>query len=449
MIGSMVVDHTQIGAAFRRLSLPVAVQMLGDQLLGTADTIAIGSLGTVALAGATAANTIAIVVTFAAFGLVSGTGIVAAQRIGAHDIEGFGRTLRAGVAAPFAVGVLCLILSLFGAAAAMHGLIGDLPSAHASANYLVLRCAAIMPMAFSATLIVGIGAAGNQRLGVLVLIVVNAIHIPLLLLLGLGWLTHHPFGIVGAGVSSLISETIGALFAIAYIARRAEYHVLRERSFSWPLAVRCARLGFPEMVFLMGVTAPDVVIVAMLAPLGAIFVAAFRALNVVSDLTFVVPSPLQSAAQIVIGQRLGAGDPQGARWFLERATRVSLLVTTLTAVVMAALAWPLAFVFTLNAAVATIAALPLALHMITLPLKGWSMVALAPIRASGDTRFSMTVGLVCSALVIPLAWIGIERLHLGLYSVPLGWIAAWAIRALLTQWKLRDGAWMRRAPLAA
>ncbi len=59
MIGSMIVDHTQIGAAFRRLSLPVAVQMLGDQLLGTADTIAIGSLGTVALAGATAANTIA------------------------------------------------------------------------------------------------------------------------------------------------------------------------------------------------------------------------------------------------------------------------------------------------------------------------------------------------------------------------------------------------------
>jgi hypothetical protein len=61
----------------------------------------------------------------------------------------------------------------------------------------------------------------------------------------------------------------------------------------------------------------------------------------------------------------------------------------------------------------------------------------------------MTVGLFCSALVIPLGWIGIERLHLGLYSVGLGWIAAWLVRALLTQWKLRDGAWMRRAPLAA
>ncbi len=205
----------------------------------------------------------------------------------------------------------------------------------------------------------------------------------------------------------------------------------------------------PEAIFLLGVTVPDIFIVAMLAPLGAIAISAFRALNVVSDLTFVVPSPLQSATQVVIGQRLGARDPTGARWFFERALRLSLIVTTLTGVVVAILAWPLGYIFTLDARIATIAALPLALHMVTLPLKGWAMVSLAPIRASGDTRFSMTIGILCSALVIPLAWIGIERLHLGLYSVALGWIAAWAVRALLTQRKLRDGAWMRRAPLAA
>ncbi len=77
------------------------------------------------------------------------------------------------------------------------------------------------------------------------------------------------------------------------------------------------------------------------------------------------------------------------------------------------------------------------------------MVSLAPIRASGDTRFSMTVGIACSVLVIPLAWIGIERLHIGLYSVALGWIAAWTVRGVLTQIRLDSGEWMRRAPLPA
>jgi multidrug resistance protein, MATE family len=445
----MIVDHRRIGAAFRRLSIPVAIQILGDQLLGTVDTIAIGSLGAVALAGATAANTIFIAIVFAASGFMSGTAIVAAQRIGAGDIDGFARTVRAGSGAPLVVGLVAFVASIFGAVPAVHALIGAIPSAHASAIYLVLRCASILPIVLSGTLIVGLGAAGNRQLGILVLVVVNLIHIPLLLMLGLGWWSHHPFGIVGAGISSLLSETIAAGYAIWYVARRPAYRIFAERELSWSLAQRCARLGFPEAVFLLGVTVPDIFIVAMLAPLGAMAVAAFRALNVVSDLTFVVPSPLQSAAQVVIGQRLGARDPAGARWFFERARRVSLFVTTLTGAIVALLAWPLAYVFTLDAAIATIAALPLALHMVTLPLKGWAMVSLAPIRASGDTRFSMTVGILCSALVIPLAWIGIERLQLGLYSVALGWIAAWGVRALLTQWKLRDGAWMRRAPLAA
>ncbi len=189
------------------------------------------------------------------------------------------------------------------------------------------------------------------------------------------------------------------------------YRVFAERELSWSLAKRCALLGLPEAIFLLGVTVPDIFIVAMLAPLGAMAVAAFRALNVVSDLTFVVPSPLQSATQVVIGQRLGARDPAGARWFFERSLRISLVVTTLTGAIVAIFAWPLAYLFTLDAAIATIAALPLALHMVTLPIKGWAMVSLAPIRASGDTKFSMTVGILCSALVIPLAWFGIEKLH--------------------------------------
>jgi len=445
----IVVDHTRIGAAFRRLSIPVAIQMLGDQLLGTVDTIAIGSLGAVALAGATAANTVFIAIVFAVSGFMSGTSIVAAQRIGAGDVAGFARSVRAGVVVPLLVGIACFAASLAVAGPTIHALIGALPSAHASAVYLVLRCASIVPIVISGTLIVGLGAAGNRQIGIFVLVVVNLIHIPLLLMLGLGWWTHHPLGIVGAGVSSLLSETIAAACAIIYVARRPAYRIFAEKGIAWTLARRCAKLGLPESIFLLGVTVPDICIVAMLAPLGAIFVAAFRALNVVSDLTFVVPAPLQQATQVVIGQRLGARDPRGARWFFDRSLRFSLVVTTLSGAIAACLAWPLAYVFTLNAAVATIAALPLALHMATLPLKGWAMLSLAPIRASGDTRFSMTVGILCSALVIPLAWIGIERLHLGLYSVPLGWIAAWAVRALLTQWKLRDGAWMRRAPLAA
>jgi len=446
---TMIVDHTKIGAALRRLSLPLAVQMLGDQLLGTVDTIAIGTIGTTALAGVTAATTVFFTLIMVLGGLWSGLGIIAAQRIGAHDVDGFARTVRAGFFVPALAAIVLTLVSLAGAEPMLHLMLGAMPSVHASATYLILRCISLIPINVSATLIVGLGAAGNRKLGVYLLALINLIHIPLLLVLALGWLTHHPFGITGAGISTLISETIAAIFACVYVARKPVYRIFAQRGIDLNLAMRCAWLGLPESVFGFAIVAPDVAIVAMLAPLGPTLVAGFRALNVVSDLTFVVPSPLQSATQTVIGQRLGARDAAGAQLFLNRSLRATLLVTTITGALVAVASWPLAYLFTMNAAVASVAALPLAVHMITMPIKGWAMVALAPIRAAGDTRFSMAVGIACGIVVLPIAWFSIERLHIGLYAVPIAWIVAWSARAALTALKLRNSRWSEREPLAA
>jgi Na+-driven multidrug efflux pump len=153
---------------------------------------------------------------------------------------------------------------------------------------------------------------------------------------------------------------------------------------------------------------------------------------------------MQSAVQTVVGQRLGAGDVEGARWFFARSRVFSFWITTLTGAITALLAWPLAYLFTLNAVVASAAAWPLALQMATLPIKGWAMVSMALIRAAGDTRFSMTVGIVSSVLVIPLSFLFIKVLHIGLLGVPIAWLVAWFARLILTVIKLRDDSWTRR-----
>lgn len=445
---SMIVDHRNVGAAFRRLSLPVAASMLGDQLLGIVDTIVIGSLGAVALAGATSAVTVFIAVGFAGFGFMNGCGIIAAQRIGAQDIGGFGKAVRAGILVPLAVAIACAVLSIFLARPIVGEMIGHLPSARASAGYLTIRCFSLIPIAISGTLIVALGAAGNRKFGVMVLAIINLVHIPLVLILTLGWITHHPLGIIGAGISSLLSECIAAIFAIFYVARRPLYGIFTRLNADLRLSFECARLGLPEAVFLFAVMAPDAFMVAMLAPFGAMAIAAFRALNVVSDATFVVPSPLQSAAQTVIGQRLGAGDVEGAKWFFGRARTWATWISAGTGAIAACLAWPAAYVITLNPAVASLAVWPLAVHMATLPIKGWSMVSMAPIRASGDTRFSMIIGIVTSLLVFPASYACIRVLHIGLWGVPVSWIFAWSARAVITAIKLRGESWTRRELIA-
>lgn len=425
------------------------MQFAGDQLLGIVDTIAIGSLGAIALAGVTAASAIFIALASIIAGFMSGATIVAAQRIGAHDLDGFGETARAGTAAPLLASIVATIVSFAFSEAMLHGMIGSIASVPQSASYLELRCLSLIPMAIDGTLIGCFGAAGNRALGVRVLAIINLVHIPLLLMLALGWWTHHPLGIVGAGISSLIAETIGAAYAILYVARRPAYRVFAAVRTRLATALHCARLGLPEAVFLAAVMIPDAMLVKIVAPLGVLAIDGLRALNVVSDLTFIVPSPLQTATQIVIGQRLGANDRNGALHFFHRARRIATLIATGVAGAVALLAWPFTYLFTLNPVVAAYAAAPLALHMLTLPLKGYAMLSLAPIRASGDTRFSMWIGLICSFVVIPVAWLTITFAHVGLFAVPIAWIIAWVLRLLLTEWKIRRGDWLLRAPLEA
>ncbi len=445
---SMIVDHRNVGAAFRRLSLPTGVAMLGDQVLGIVDTIVIGSLGAVALAGATGAVTAFMAIAFAVLGFMAGGGIIASQRVGAGDVDGFGKTVRAALVMPLVAAIVIALASMLFSEPVLHEMVGRLPSAHASGTYLFVRCLSLIPIAISGTLITGLGVAGNRKFGAIVLAVINIVHIPLVLVLALGWLTHHPFGIVGAGVSSLLSEAIAAAYGVLYVWRRPVYRIFTQLTLDFRLAVECARLGLPEAVFLFTMMAPDAFIVAMLAPFGPVQIAAFRALSVVSDITFVVPSPLQSAVQTVIGQRLGANDVEGAKWFFRRSRVVAFWISAVTGIAAALLAWPAAYVITLSAAVASLAAWPLAAHMVTLPIKGWAMVSMAPIRASGDTRFSMTIGIVTGLLVVPASYACIRVLHVGLWGVPIAWIFAWSARSIITAIKLADESWTRRELIA-
>ena len=79
--------------------------------------------------------------------------------------------------------------------------------------------------------------------------------------------------------------------------------------------------------------------------------------------------------------------------------------------------------------------------MLTLPLKGYAMLGIARVRAAGDTRFSMLVGALASAVDIPGTWFAVHVLHAGLFAVPLAWIVAWLVWCGATALRLRRFDW--------
>ena len=316
----------------------------------------------------------------------------------------------------------------------MHVMLRGIPEANAAGTYLILRSISLLAIEVSGTAIAAFGAAGDTKLAVRVLVAINLVHLPLLAILALGLGTHHPLGIVGAGISSLLAEIVGAAYALTRVRARPELCIFADRTIDVAITRASFWLGLPEFVFLVVMVTPDAITIGLLAPLGVTIVAAYRALTVVNDLMWAFPGSLGEATQIVVGQRLGASDVAGARDTVDRGRHKR-------GEIVAVLAKPLAFLFTLNWTLAALAAGPLALHMLTSPLKGYGMAALAPIRAAGDTRFSMWLGLLTGSIGLGGIALGVAVLHIALWAVPLAWVAAWSVRCIVTALRLRTGDW--------
>jgi putative MATE family efflux protein len=443
------IEHRNAGATLRRLATPNALAMVGDQLLGIVDTIAIGALGTAALAGITAAVGVFMVLGIGLFAFGTGLRIVGAQAIGAGASERFGAIVRAAIVVPFAIALVAALSSLVLAYPLLHAILPAGAALDAAAHYLVLRSFCLPLMVCSGMLIVAFATAGDSRLALRVLLVINAVHVPLVFVLALGWLTHHALGLTGAGISSLIAECVGLAYAVRATLRRPELRVFA----SWRIEPRLVRtttaLSWPEFVFLVLQIVPEPATIALLAPSGTEAVAAFRALSLVSDVTWSLPGSLGDASEVVLGQRIGARDYAAAKRFQREATRIAVQVCAGVGVAFAIGAWPLAALCTLSPALATLAAAPLALHVgVTLPLKGWSMTVIAPIRAAGDTRFVMVMGIVTTTVALAGITVAIRVLGLGLWGVPFGWTAAWIVRGTLTTLRMRTGDWERRRLVA-
>jgi len=438
-------EHRDAGAALRRLATPNALALVSDQLLGIVDTVAIGSLGTAPLAGITGATGVFMVLGIGLFAFTSGLRIAGAQAIGAGESARFGAIVRAATVVPLAIAAAAACASFVAGRPLLHAMLPAGAPVAASANYLALRCLCLLPMVCSGTLAAACATAGDARPTLRLLLTINAVHVPLVFVLALGAGTHRAFGMTGAGASSLIAEVVGLTYAVVETMRRPQLGIWTSRSISWPLVRLTASLSWPEFVFLCLQIVPEPVTVALLAPFGTEAVAAFRALSLVSDATWSLPGSLGDASEIVIGQRIGARDYAGAKTFQRDATRIGVAVCVGVGILVAALAWPLAALFTLSASLATLAAAPLATHVgVTLPLKAYAMTALAPVRASGDTRFVMVMGIATTAVALGGIALGIVTLHLGLWAVPFGWTAGWVVRGAITTARLRNGDWERR-----
>ena len=277
-------------APLLRLALPIVAGLAASTLIGVVDTVMIAPLGTLPLAAASLTTAAMIIFYSAIYGFVSAVGVEAAHRHGGAQADAVAAALRAGLGlAPLAglVAALLMVLILL-----ILPLIGQPPEVLAIITpYWLAMAAVLVPVALLMVIAQVLNAMDRPwtAAGFAFLAVILNIPLNYLLIWGIGdW---PGLGLVGAGLASLIAETLALLVAIIWLAR---HRLLRARP-DTALRRRLARGGLPLGIF------------------GATALAANQIVQAVGGVLYMLPLGMAAAVAIRIGQASGSGDPARLR----------------------------------------------------------------------------------------------------------------------------------------
>jgi putative MATE family efflux protein len=205
---------------------------------------------------------------------------------------------------------------------------------------------------------------------------------------------------------------------------------------------RILNIGLPGAMEQVVFQAGFLVFAAMAVSLGTHNYAAQQVAFTVNGFSIMPAFAFGVAATTLVGQSLGAKDPERA----ERSAQAALKNGTLWMIVMgvAFLIWrePLVRIFTTDPDVWQPAEMCLIVMAFSQPFLAISMVYASALRGAGDTRATLVITFAGIWLVrVVLGYVLGIVLGLGLLGLWIAWFSDWFVRAILVALRFRTGKW--------
>ncbi len=435
---------TQRGALKRVLvlSYPIVVANLSQIVLGLVDTAMISRVSTDALAAAAVASSVNVAASMLYAGWATAAQVIAARRFGEGRAPAVGQLLDVSLLVGVATGVVVLLLLLLAASPllAAFGLSEDVRSE--GVPYLRMLALAAPLAAATAMFRAVYAGVGETNVAMRMTVMVNVINVPLnyLLIFVVGW------GLLGAGVGTLIAVTVGCVYMgrFGWTRFRDTYELFRISHLyeSREVFPRLWSIGWPETAMLFLGYVNNVLVLRIVASLGTSVIAASQVVTNVQQILWTMIWALSTGVSILVGQSLGSRDERSVS-LTERAG-LMLMIALPTAVLAPVLVAPslVLHLLTPDGDVVSEAKRALPLLALQVPFMATSMVLAAVLRAAGDSKWVFYTSTASSYLVmVPLAWLLAIGMDWGLRGIYVAGIAFFAARTIGAWWRYRQENW--------
>ncbi len=440
-------DYTQgsIRKAIVLLAVPMILELSLESVFAVVDMFFVGRLGENAIATVGLTESVVALVYSVAIGLSTAATAVVARRIGEKDGNGASHAAMQAILLSVAVTVL---ISVAGILFAPHVLLlmGASPEVVREGTpfaRIMLGGSVVIILLF---LINGIfRGAGNAAIAMRSLWLASLSNILLcpLFIYGIGpW---DGFGLTGAAVATTLGRGIGVLYQCYFLLKgsgnlRIKTSHLRP---DFPVITNLIRIAWPATFQFLIASGSWVVLAWLVATTGGTSATAGYQIAIRNFVFFILPAwGLSNAAATLVGQNLGAGQPERADKSVRLTAKYNALFMTGVTVTFLLFAAPIVGIFTRDAAVHQIGALALRLIGSGYIFYGVGMVMIQAMNGAGDTRTPTLINFAGFWLFqIPLALLlakGLGMAETGVFiSIPIAETAI-AVAAVVL---FRRGKW--------
>ncbi len=428
------------------LLIPVIVEQLLNSFMGMADTMMVSHAGSAAISAVSLVDSINVLVIQVFSALATGGTIICSQYLGRRDEKDCNEAARQITLTVAVISVVITLACIICRRPLLRLTFGQV-EAEVMENSLIYFLITALSFPFIALFSAGSAfyrAGGESGFPMRVSVLSNVLNIVgnAILIFGLH------MGVTGAALSTLFSRFF-CMAVVFWYLRRPKQPVVLDHYLSirpnFTLIGKVLSIGIPSGIengmFQFGKLA----IQSSVSTLGTTAIAAQAMTIILENVNGIGGVGVGIALMTVVGQCIGAGRREEAKYYIVKLTAYSELILIVSCILVFAAAKPITFLAAMEPESAAMCLKMAAAITVVKPIV-WtlSFIPAYGMRAAGDVRFSMlyasfTMWFCRVALCIYL----IRFQGFGPMAVWIGMFADWSVRAIGFTWRFCSGRWLK------
>lgn len=434
-------DYTQgsIRRAVFLLAIPMILELALESVFAVVDMFFVSKLGQNAIATVGLTESVITIVYSVAIGLSTAATAIVARRIGEKNPD---EAAHAGAQSLIVALMVTLLFSVLGVIFAP-----DILRLMGASEAVISEGAVFTRIMFGGSLAIiliflingifrGAGNAAMAMKSLWIASIINIVLCPVMI---------HYFGLKGAAIATVIGRSTGVLYQCYHLFKGSGILKITTHNFKFdmPVIKSLIEIGWPATFQFIIASGSWIVLARLVAETGGTTASAGYQIAIRNVVFFILPAwGLSNAAATLVGQNLGAKQPERAEKSVMLTTKYNAIFMGFVMVLFIFCSSPIIRFFTHDEAVIAYGALALQIIGCGYIFYGIGMVMTQALNGAGDTKTPTIINFVCFWLFqVPLAYFLAKGVNMSSTGAFIAIPVAETLIALVAWYYFKKGKW--------